>query len=188
MANSGKKEKRVKYDPSVHDKRAESLAEQGLIDVEIARGLGIARSTYYKWMNKFPDLADAVRRGKEQPDAEVARGLFKNCIGYEYEETKVVAVLDANGKPVGKQIVTRTKKHRPGLVSAQTRWLRLRQPKEWDPAQAISDLGINRVPALDKLPEHSLREIAEGRSYLHDGKVIPVEDFKVLDSEEEGED
>jgi len=61
MSDSGKKEKRLKYEFGRHIPLAESLAEQGLIDAEIARGLGISRSTYYEWMKRFPDLVDPIR-------------------------------------------------------------------------------------------------------------------------------
>ena len=190
----GKSRRKEKYDPKVHPKKAEALAEQGLIDSEIARGLGISRSKFYEWKKKFLDFSDSINRGKEQPDADIARAFFKNCMGYDYEETKVTAVLDKDGKPVGKQVVTRTKKHRPGSVYGQALWLRLRQPQEWDPALAVSQLGPNRVPALDKLPEHLLREIAMGQGVLHDGEIIDIDTFAALNEEkldtlnEEGDD
>ena len=165
--------RRTKYDHDVHPRKGEGLVEQGMIDIEIARGLGISRTRYYEWKKLHSDFSDAVRRGKEQPDAEVARAFKRNCIGYEYKETKVVAVLDKNGKPKGRQVVTRIRKHHPGAVVGQMFWLRVRQPQEWNPAIALSDTGPNRVPASGKLPEQMLREIAEGRAVHHDGEVIP---------------
>ena len=60
MSDSGKKEKRVKYEFGRHIPLAESLAEQGLIDAEIARGLGISRSTYYEWKKRSLDLVDTA--------------------------------------------------------------------------------------------------------------------------------
>ena len=180
--------KKVKYDPEVHPQKAETLAEQGLINVEIARGLGIPRSLFYEWTKKHSDFSDSLRRGKEAPDAEVARAFFRNCIGYEYEETKITAVLDKNGKPTGKRVITRIKRHHPGSVTAKMHWMKLRQGHEWDAMLAAVGSAMNRVPALDKLPEHLLREIAEGRGVYHDGEVIPITEFEVLPAEEEEEE
>jgi len=176
---------RTVYDPEVHPKKAEDLAGQGLIDIEIARGLGISRTKYYEWKKRYSDFSDSVSRGKEKPDAEMARAFYRNCIGYDYEETKVTAVIDKNGKPVGKKVITRTKKHRPGSVLGQMFWLRVRQSQEWDPVLSSPGGGVDRVPALDKLPEHLLREIAEGRGVYHNGEVISIEDFERLPPDDE---
>jgi hypothetical protein len=178
-------EDRNVYKPDLHPQKAETLAEQGLIDIEIARGLGISRTVYYEWKKRFPEFSDTVRRGKEKPDAEMAHSFRRTCHGYDYEESKVTIVVDGSGKAVGKKIVIRTKKHRPGSVAGQIFWLRVRQPQEWDPVFSAPGGGVDRVPALDRLPEHLLREIAEGRGVYHKGGVIPIAEFERLPPDDE---
>ena len=39
-------------------------AEDGLDDQQIARAMGISKSTFYAWRKRFPDISDAVRRGR----------------------------------------------------------------------------------------------------------------------------
>lgn len=61
----------------------------GLTDEQIAENMGIAKSTFYDWINKHSDISDALKRGQEQMIVHVENALFKRAIGYEYTEKKV---------------------------------------------------------------------------------------------------
>ncbi|WP_156302184.1 helix-turn-helix domain-containing protein [Lacticaseibacillus pantheris] len=45
-------------------------AHDGLTDEQIAHNIGIRRTTLYDWKKRYPDIADALKHGKEVSDYE----------------------------------------------------------------------------------------------------------------------
>lgn len=119
--------------------RIESWARDGLTDEQIAQNIGISRGTLYEWINKYPNIGDALKKGKAPVDFQVENALLKRALGYDYEEvvTEVEDVptgkTDPNGQPVMKQRkhVRKTKKHVPGDTLAMMYWLKNRRPDKW---------------------------------------------------------
>lgn len=72
----------------------EGWARDGLIDEQIAKNIGISRSTLSVWKTKYPDISDALKKGKEVVDREVENALLKRALGYRYTETTKEAVKD----------------------------------------------------------------------------------------------
>lgn len=54
-------------------------ARDGLTDEQIAHNMGIRRTTLYDWKNKYPDINDALKKGKEIVDYEVENALLKRA-------------------------------------------------------------------------------------------------------------
>ncbi len=48
-----------------------SWARDGLTNEQIAKKIGVRRQTISEWIKKYPDIADALKKGKEIVDAEV---------------------------------------------------------------------------------------------------------------------
>lgn len=61
--------------------KLEGWARDGLTDEQIAHNIGIRRSTLYDWKNKYPDISDALKRGKEVVDREVENSLLRRATG-----------------------------------------------------------------------------------------------------------
>ena len=87
--------------------------------------MGISLSTFYAWKEKFPDISEAIKKGKEIIDFEVEQALLKRALGYTYTETR--KEIDANGK---KKVIVTEKQVEPDTV-AQIFWLRNRKPDKW---------------------------------------------------------
>ena len=115
----------IKYNPVMHPMIAEALAMAGRVDDEIAQALGVANSTYYRWKNEYPELSDAVARGKNPVDIKVENELLLNCLSREVIEEKQVM---EDGKP---KRMEKTRKHELGSVRAQQFWLKNRRPDTW---------------------------------------------------------
>ena len=49
--------------------------------------MGISVETFYKYVKKYPDFSDSLKRGKAPVDIEVENALLKRARGFEYEET-----------------------------------------------------------------------------------------------------
>ena len=58
----------------------EGWARQGLTDEQIANNMGIGRTTLYDWRQKEPNIANALKKGKEVVDFEVENALLKSAI------------------------------------------------------------------------------------------------------------
>ena len=59
----------------------EGWARDGLTREQIAERMGIAIRTFYKWQKKYPQIAQALRRGKELVDYQVEAALLDKALG-----------------------------------------------------------------------------------------------------------
>lgn len=67
--------------------KLEGWARDGLTDEQIAVKIGIRRPTLYDWKNKYSDISDALKKGKEVVDREVENALLKRALGTATEST-----------------------------------------------------------------------------------------------------
>jgi transposase-like protein len=122
-------------------------ARDGLVNEQIAQQIGIHPSTLYDWQNKYPEIAEALKQGKEVIDRQVESALLKRALGYEYEEVKMI-VTESGGKRVEK-----TRKQVLPDVGAQIFWLKNRKPKEWRDRQEVEHSGDLGVVIVDDIPK-----------------------------------
>lgn len=101
-------------------------ARDGLTDENIAHNMGIAICTLYAWCKDHPDISKALKSGKEVVDRIVENALYKNAIGYEYDETTIEKDMDGNVR--SNKVVHKVMK--PD-TTAQIFWLKNRKPQEW---------------------------------------------------------
>ena len=59
----------------------EGWARDGLTREQIAARMGIAIRTFYKWQKKYPQIGQALRRGKELVDYQVEAALLDKALG-----------------------------------------------------------------------------------------------------------
>lgn len=59
----------------------EAWARDGMNHDEIARRMGVGRSTLYSWKQQHPPIAEALRRGREVIDAMVEKALLEKALG-----------------------------------------------------------------------------------------------------------
>ena len=59
----------------------EGWARDGLSRERIAGQMGISIRTFYKWQKKYPQIADAVRKGRETVDYQVEQALLDKALG-----------------------------------------------------------------------------------------------------------
>ena len=111
-----------------------ALARRGLSEKEIAKEIGIARSTLKEWEKEYPDFSDALQEGKSHADSLVENALFRRAVGFETEEKKIIATpeRDAKGETVTKSTrIEKTTKQVLPDVGAITLWLKNRRPDLW---------------------------------------------------------
>ena len=111
--------------------KLEGWARDGLVDEQIAQNIGIAASTLYEWKKQYPEISEALKKGKEVVDRQVENALLKRALGYEYDEITT---------GYGKEIKRVTKQVVPD-VTAQIFWLKNRKPDQWRDKQQIEHSG-----------------------------------------------
>lgn len=92
---------------------------------ELARKLDIAPKTLALWESKYPEIAEALRQGREITDARVENAILKKALGFETTEVKKVVKAD------GAEEVTTVYKSVPPDVTAASVWLKNRCPEKW---------------------------------------------------------
>lgn len=127
--------------------KLEAWARDGLIDEQIAENAGITPSTLYEWKKKYPDISEALKKGKEVVDIQVENALLKRALGYSYKETKIEETADGDK-------VTVTVKEVVPDTTAQIFWLKNRRPDKWRDKQDIEHSGqIGGVMIIDDIPK-----------------------------------
>ena len=101
--------------------KIQGWARDGLIDEQIAHNMGITTKTLYEWKNKYGEISEALKKGKEVIDRQVENALLKRALGYAYDETTYEDGVET--KRVTKEVAPDT--------TAQIVWLKNRKPAEW---------------------------------------------------------
>ena len=99
--------------------------------------MGVSSTTYYRWLNEYEQIREAIKKGKAPVDQEVENALLKRAKGYDYIETVTDYYFsetekdeDGNPKKIIKNI-RMTKKHMAPDVGAAAFWLKNRSPDRW---------------------------------------------------------
>jgi hypothetical protein len=106
--------------------RLQGWARDGLSDEQLAEKMGICTSTFYAWKNKYPEISEALKEGKDVADRKVENALYKRACGFEYEE-----VTTERDEINGKMITKRVTKFYPPDPTSMIFWLKNRKPDEW---------------------------------------------------------
>lgn len=111
--------------------RLEGWARNGLTDEMIAHNIGITTTTFYDWKKKYPQFAEAIKRGKEVVDIMVENALLKSAMGYKYDEVVKERVFDYETETSIVVEVKRTTKEVAPNPTSLIFWLKNRKPEAW---------------------------------------------------------
>lgn len=107
----------------------ECWARDGYTFQDIANRIGISISTLRMWRREYPDIDNALKKGREIIDYKVENALLKSALGYKTKEVKVTTTI-RYGKTV-ETIKEVTDKEQAPNVSAIQCWLYNRLPSKW---------------------------------------------------------
>lgn len=143
----------------------QAWARDGLTNEQIAHNIGIAPKTLYEWINKFSEISNALKKGKEVVDIEVENSLLKRALGYTYEET-----TRELSKETGQLVVTKvvTKQVVPD-TTAMIYWLKNRKPKQWRDKSTQENDVSSMIESMNTLTKAMLNNVAPNRK---------IEDFE----------
>lgn len=107
----------------------ECWARDGYTFQDIANRIGISISTLRMWRGKYPEIDNALKKGREIIDYKVENALLKSALGYKTKEVKVITTI-RHGEVV-ETVKEVTDKEQAPNVSAIQCWLYNRLPNKW---------------------------------------------------------
>lgn len=107
----------------------ECWARDGYTFQDIANRIGVSISTLRMWRGQYPEINDALKKGREIIDYKVENALLKSALGYKTKEVKVTTTM-RYGKVV-ETVKEVTDKEQAPNVSAIQCWLFNRLPDKW---------------------------------------------------------
>lgn len=136
------------YNDTIPD-RTYRLCLLGLTDPELATAFGVNRSTINNWKDEHPAFLDALSRGKDEADGNVAERLYRRATGYEHADTKaqwVPAHIDSATKEYvkGKWHTLELTRHYAPDTGACKMWLTNRRKQNW--AETLNHAGADGGP------------------------------------------
>lgn len=132
----------------------EGWARDGLTDEQIAHNMGIRRETLYDYKNKYPNISNALKKGKEVVDIEVENAMLKRALGY------TVKIVEQKIDKFGDVHNCERDVHIPGDVTAQIFWLKNRKRQQWrDKIEYSNDGG--EISKLDEILKEIKKDAAE---------------------------
>ncbi len=104
-------------------------ARDGLTDEQIAKKVGIRRETLYDWIKRFPNISNALKKGRGPVDEEVEDALHRSTIGYIVTLKKPMKLRDENGAEHVEYVQEEI--YVAPSVTAQIFYLRNRKKDRW---------------------------------------------------------
>ncbi len=129
----------------------EGWARDGLTDEQIAEKMDIRTSTLYEWKNKYSEISEALKKGKEVVDTEVENALLQKALGITKTVTKPIKVKEVlydNGKRISeKEHIEYADEeiYIPPDTTAQIFWLKNRKPDKWRDKQKKENDVDNKI-------------------------------------------
>lgn len=176
MGRKGKYEEWLTQDGLL---RIEGWARDGLTEAQIAHNMGISVSSLADWKNKYPQLLDALKKGKAPVDIEVENALLKSARGHTQIIRKPIKVkterqVVGEGKIVEEHIeYVDEEVYIPPQVIAQIFWLKNRRPDKWKEKQVV-EADTTALEKLDAILAQNIRnaEKQDDLEYLREEDVF----------------
>lgn len=132
----------TKYKPE-YAEQAYKYCLLGAKDEDLARLYDVDITTIDNWKHAHPEFFGAIKEGREEADANVAKSLYHRATGYDVKAEKA---YQYRGQVVKAEVI----EHVPADTAAAFIWLKNRRPKDWRDKQEI-DLSIAPVTIVNDL-------------------------------------
>ena len=196
----------AKYIKELHPLLIESLLQNGINQTEIIKMLKITPEIYHYWVKNYPEVQEAIKKGKEPVDLKVVNALYKSAMGYAVKEvtTKTHTLTASDAKlieegyedRVPKEDVIVREKHIPPNVIAQIFWLKNRLPNDWKDDHSLdisskSTYSITLAPNPDdvvKAKEIGSQRIEDDFKEFSEKSILQItdnDDMIIAGTEEE---
>lgn len=94
----------------------ERWKRHGLANKQIADNIGISEETFYQWVKKYSEFAEAIKKGKEVIVCELENALIKRAKGYEVTESN--SFYDRDGNEIKRESIRHVPPDTTALIFA----------------------------------------------------------------------
>ncbi len=182
----------AKYSNKMRDRICNLMRSDSYSICEICKAVGIARDTYYKWLDLYPDFKKATEQAVEDRldtlKTEANRSLLKKITGYDVTEEKATYIKQKEGKDKeGNEVVNKgilkekvvTKKHIAPDTGAIIFTLCNTDPGKWKNRQVNEFTGVDGKDLIPQ-PKVDIATLTE-----EERKVFLAVGEKVLNKKDE---
>ncbi len=134
--------------------QAFKLCLLGATNESLADFFEVTPQTVGNWLAERGDFFDAVKKGREEADANVGSRLYERAMGYTHPEEKIFC----NG---GEILRAQTLKHYPPDPTAAIFWLKNRRSDLWRDVKQI-DANVTVKPLSREEQLRKARELLDG--------------------------
>ncbi|AVH47453.1 helix-turn-helix domain-containing protein [Staphylococcus haemolyticus] len=133
---------------------------EGISHEELANRIGINRTTLYSWIQRCPEIEDAIKQGQERTVQYIENALMKKINGYTLRDTKRYKTTDKDGNIVERIEVT--EKEVGPDTSAIIYALKVKDPDRWNEKIRMEHSGRvdSTVNHYANLSEDELKKLA----------------------------
>lgn len=140
---------RFDYDDPVFLAEVEGYARDGWDDKQIAENYGLNSNYFTQLKAKFPNLNNAIKRGKAPLDLKVENSLYKRATGLRVKTVvKRWQIVDGIESPV--EIIQETETELPPDTGAAMAWLKQRKPEQWNKQPDKHEVSVKGSISPDK--------------------------------------
>ncbi len=132
--NKGGRKPKHEYDDPMFILQIEGWARDGYDDKQIAEMLDLDPTWFCKVKSQFPQLTQALKKGRQPLEVLVENALFKRATGLKVKTTvrKWDVYEDDKGEFHNVQIVQETETELPPDTGAAMAWLKHKKPEVWN--------------------------------------------------------
>lgn len=164
----------AKYNQKTVNRICDLISKDSYTIAEICQAVNISERTYYDWMSKNADFADAIKKAQDKLTQDLLiecnRSLVKLIKGYTIQEKKTVTAdtgrKDENDKPIVKvKEHSVVEKYYPPSLGAIIHFQTNRDPDNWKNRQEnklSGEVGIKSN--LENLSDEDLQNIIDGKT------------------------
>jgi len=120
-----------------YNEQAYKLCLLGATDKALADFFDTSEQTINAWKKNAPQFLESLKAGKALANANVAKSLYQNAIGYTCKETKVLA----NPKDPKDPVLIEIDKHYPPNSTSAIFFLKNRERELWKDVHKVEHSG-----------------------------------------------
>lgn len=134
--------------------KIEEWSGNGLPMKDIAKNMGIGRTTLYEWRDKSTHIMNALHTGRETKLEKVEHAMFMRAIGYDKEEVHYKFDDEGNKFPMKSRVV-----HYPGEASLIKYYANNTDPSKWKERVDITDeKSLEKLDTVMTMLDNALKE------------------------------